>query len=481
MGAAVLLACLVAGVVAAAYLVERPRTLFPLLMLCAALGYGCLLAMVDVAAPFTAGGDDRAYFSAAQVRLQGAGWFDFGQFRQFGQGGYPLMLAWVYQAAGASTFVFKAVNLACFLLLVVLWFRIGTEMGGRRAAWAFAVAVLLGTPLWLYWMFILKDMTIVLLQSLFLLGAVRLGSGRGGPRAWIPLLAGTVLLIPFRVYLVLLHAVVTLAAVVLAGRQSAARKAALLGVAAVLLGGGLVYLAGNKQALAAFGAAGNDRALDYETLMEVSGRFADQRSKFSGPAGMIVFPLAYVFGETSGLRVGSGDQGTEAFMTSRPDVMAGGLGALPWIFFGSPLFGYALGHMLLRPLRRLRARRAARRLPAPLAPRVVHLPGQGWETGGTAVALQSVRVAAAPSPAPARDPGAVAPAWAPLLVFLVLYAVVAWMVEDTTRWRMPAFPVMAALAAQGWIWLRPQRRILLVGGWATTLAVLFTLYYGVLK
>jgi hypothetical protein len=71
--------------------------------------------------------------------------------------------------------------------------------------------------------------------------------------------------------------------------------------------------------------------------------------------------------------------------------------------------------------------------------------------------------------------------WLPLLVFLALYAVIAWLVEDTTRWRMPAFPVMTALAAQGWLWLRPRGRILVVGGWATSLAVLFTLYYGVLK
>ena len=53
--------------------------------------------------------------------------------------------------------------------------------------------------------------------------------------------------------------------------------------------------------------------------------------------------------------------------------------------------------------------------------------------------------------------------------------------EDTTRWRMPAFPVMAALAAQGWIWLGPRYRTVVVGGWATAVAVLFTLYYGVLK
>ncbi|HKP75434.1 MAG TPA: hypothetical protein VJT67_07800, partial [Longimicrobiaceae bacterium] len=72
-------------------------------------------------------------------------------------------------------------------------------------------------------------------------------------------------------------------------------------------------------------------------------------------------------------------------------------------------------------------------------------------------------------------------AWLPLFVFLVLYAVMAWMVEDTTRWRMPAFPVMAALAAQGWLWLKPGGRILVVGGWATTVGVLFVLYYAVLK
>ncbi|HKP74838.1 MAG TPA: hypothetical protein VJT67_04810, partial [Longimicrobiaceae bacterium] len=196
------------------------RFLFPLLLLYAALGYGVLLAFINPAVPFAEGGDDRSYYLASQVHLQGAGWLDFYNFPGFAQGGYPLLLAWVYQFAGASLFVYKAVNLFFYLLLAVVWFRIGKEMGGRRTAYAFAVAVLLGTPLWQYWIFLLKDMTIVLLQSVFLLGAVRLAQGRGGPRAWVPMIVGTVLLIPFRIYLVLLHAGVVVATVVLAGRRS---------------------------------------------------------------------------------------------------------------------------------------------------------------------------------------------------------------------------------------------------------------------
>src|SRR6185312_12656121 len=116
-------------------------------MLYAALAFGVMLAFVDAAAPFASGGDDRSYFLSAQVRLHGVKeWFDFNQFRTFAQGGYPLMLAWVYQATGASTFVFKAVNLFFFLLLAVVWFQIGDELGGRRSAYAFAGAVLLGSP-----------------------------------------------------------------------------------------------------------------------------------------------------------------------------------------------------------------------------------------------------------------------------------------------------------------------------------------------
>lgn len=490
MGAAFLLAALLAGALALAWMVAgRTRILFPLVLLYAALAYGVILTFVDGWAPFAGGGDDSGYFLASQVRLSGAGWFDFNQFPTFGQGGYPLMLAWVYQLTGASTYAYKAVNLFLYLLLAILWFRIGDEMGGRRAGWAFAISVLLGTPLWMYWMFILKDMTIVLLQSVFLLGAVRLAKGRGGLRTWVPIAVGTVLLIPFRVYLVILHAAVTVVTAVMAGRQSGRRKATLLTGAAVLLGG-LMYLGGNQATLTAFGAGGDKRSLDYETVRGVSEAYADQRSKFSGPVGTVMFPLAYVFGETSGLRIGGTGGGAVSGDIQRPVVMVGGLSALPWIFFGSPLLFYAVWHMLRRPVRRLLRQD---RPPgwAMRAPRAVILPaggssGWGREPGGTAVAVRPVVSAAAPAAvapatvaAPAAESGV--GGWLPLLVFLALYAVIAWLVEDTTRWRMPAFPVMTALAAQGWLWLRPRGRILIVGGWATSLAVLFTLYYGVLK
>ena len=455
------------------------RVLFPLVLLYAALAYGVMLAFLTSVIPFSEGGDDRSYWLASQVRLRSlAAWLDFNQFHDFAQGGYPLLLAWVYQVSGPSLFVLKAVNVFFYLLLAVLWFRMGAELGGRRTAYAFALAVLLGTPLWTYWIFLLKDMSIVLLQSLFLLGAVRLGRGRGGPRSWVPMAVSTVLLIPFRIYLVLLHAGVVVATVVLAGKRSPVRKAALLLLATALLGG-LALLGGSREALNAFGARGQDRTLNYETLRGVSEKYAEDRSKYSGPVGLVAFPLAYVFGETSGLRVGAGEPASRG--ASQPEVVVGGLSALPWIFLGAPLFLYALWIFFLRRLpRRFRpARRASAwvRVPEPRpALAMAGAPG----TAHRPAAVLRPAPAARPSPVEAGgdllDRG-----WLPLFVFLVLYAVMAWLVEDTTRWRMPAFPVMAALAAQGWIWLKPRARTLLVGGWATTLAVLFTLYYGVLK
>jgi hypothetical protein len=492
---AFLVLLLLGAVVGVAWQVEgRRRLLFPLLMLYAALAYGVILTFVDSVAPFASGGDDRAYFLASQVRLHGSGWWNFNQFRSFAQGGYPLMLAWVYQLTGASTYVYKLVNLFFFLLLAVLWFRIGSEVGGRRSAWAFSLAILLATPLWMYWMFIYKEMTIVLIQSLYLLGAVRMAIGRGGVKTWVPVIAGTVLLIPLRVYLVLLNAAVTLATVVLAGRQSARRKAALLLGSGALVAG-LVFLGGNERALTAFGAGGEDRTLDYETVRGVSEKYVEKRSKFSGPVGAVVFPLAYVFGETSGLQLGGGARGTTG-VGAHPNVVVSGLAALPWIFFGSPLLGYALWRIFrLRILSLLRAPMGPVRMHVPPPPprpalAVAGPPGARMQAqsgfgGGMALETFALPYAPAAARAPARRAATKVEAeergWLPLLLFLLFYAVVAWVVEDTTRWRMPAFPVMAALAAQGWIWLGPRYRTVVVGGWATAMAVLFTLYYGILK
>jgi hypothetical protein len=455
--------------------------LFPGVVLYAALGFGLMLSAVHSAVPFAVGGDDLGYYQVSLRRLDGLGdWFDL---RQFGidQGGYPLLLTWVHQLVGDSLFARKALNLAMFLLLAAVWLAAGRAAGGRRLGYAFGFAILLATPLWVFWAFLLKDMSIVLLQSFFLLGMVRLAAGRVGPGTWIPIFVGTVLLVPLRIYLVLLHLAVLVATSVLLGRHSVRRKVVMLGGTALLLAG-VVTLGGNVAVLQAMGATGNNRALDYESLREVSEIYAVERQ--GGTARMVMFPVLYVLGETAGLRTGTvvrEQQGRGTSTTLR------GLSAVPWIFFGTPLFAYALWRLLtgwLASWRRRRVSFAAAPAFAAAGPAGVTLPVFAATAAPAAWSLPPPAVASTPAAGGTAGTAKVRPSlapWLPLLVYLMLYGVLAWIVSDTTRWRMPAVPVMVVLAAQGWMWLTPRGRLTLVGGWTTALGLLFTLYYVLLK
>jgi hypothetical protein len=412
----------------------------PAMVVLSAAALGVVLAVANSAIPFTVG-DDAAYYAVSLRRFQGlAAWFDLRQFPNYAQGGYPLLLSWVHQLAGGSLFARKALNLFFFLLLAVVWFGIGREMGGRRAGLLFAAAMLMATPLWAYWIFLLKDMAIVLLQSLFLLGMVRLVSRGGGARTWLLLAASTALLIPLRLPLVLLNAAVLVATAILTGTRSWVRKAGMLAGSGLLLLG-LAYVGTRANLLASFGVAGS--SLDLATLRTIYQLYVDQQGGYTGARWVAMFPVLFIFGETSGLRLDA------LAAAADPSMGVRGLAALPWIFVGVPFFAMGLWRL---------------RSPAPAS-----APAYAGEGAFVSVPHEEED----PEAPHAAPPGA----WTALLLFLLLYAVVAWVVHDTTRWRMPGFTVMVALAAHGWMVLPPRSRVVLLTGWMGVLGAAFALYY----
>ncbi|MDB4949152.1 MAG: hypothetical protein JWM27_1801 [Gemmatimonadetes bacterium] len=453
------LLALLACAVGAAARAERGRGVrLPAMVAYAAMGLVCVLVVLNDFAPFTRG-DDSTYYLVSVRTLEGLrAWVDFRQFPGFEQGGYPLLLTWVNQLAGDSVLARKAVNLFFYLLLAVVWFQVGEALEGRRTGYAFAAAMLVATPLWPYWFWLLKDMLIVLLQSAFLLGMVRLvahGRRRG---AWVLIGGATLLLIPLRSPLVLLNAAVLAGTVVLAGNRSRLRKAGMIAGAAVLLSG-LLYVGTRASLLSALGAQGAGRGLDPESLRTAFQLYRDQGDGFSGPLGVVAFPVLYLFGETAGLRLDA--------LASRSDVDMAirGLTALPWIFLGSPLFLYGL--VLVARGRHPDPETGPAGAPALYEPALRPNAGAGdanSEPGDGATSPPAARVG-----------------WIPLLLFLGLYAVLAWIVHDTTRWRMPAFPVMVAVAAYAWRCLRAGSRALLLTAWAGALASVFVVYYVVVK
>jgi hypothetical protein len=468
--------------------------MLPVAMLVSGFIFMVMLVTVNRSIPFAAmsggmGGDDYNYFQSSLRELPTLGsWFNLNQFPAFEQGGYPLVLTWVNQFADDSLVARKGLNVLFYLLIAIVWYEIGLEMGGRRFARAFSLAILLGSPFWTYWIYLLKDMTIVLLQSLFLLGVVRLvvlpHRNRG---QWLLIITVTLLLIPFRIALVVLNSAVLGATIVVLSHRSTFRKVLMIAAGSFVLAG--LYVAGsNAAALGALGVRGTGRSLtqlqlSYEALTQQT--LSEQR-KFAGVRGALVFPVLFIIGETTGFRP------NEAFRTFGPeagrDIVLRGVVAVPWIFFGTPFFTFGL----LRLLRRHRGSvRGAITSPSHVEVlSTVHSGTRAASSWAVSVPTSIARRIGGDISAPRETPQSSLPqlatfdhsqnerrAWIPLLFFLGVYAVVAWVVRDTTRWRMPAFPVMLAIAVNGMLFLSARRRVLVAASWTAMLTFALVIYY----
>jgi hypothetical protein len=379
--------------------------------------------------PFTGWGDDTDYYRAS---LQGftslSAWFDFSQFKKFEQGGYPLILTWLHQAVGDSLYLRKCLNLFLFLMLPIIWYRIGELAGGRRLAVAGAVAVMFTTPLWFYWAFLLKDMAIILIQSVFLAALLSYSANRKVSASLLVIFLSTLALVPFRVMLVAFNMALFLP-VLLFFHEGKGRVSvlALRWVAGTLLVAGMLFAATNSSVLSRLGATGQNRSLEKASVKANLDFYAKLKSRRLSSA---FFPVLYVVGEVGAFNPATWEH-VDAMVLREASVV-------PWIFVGVPLFCVGVG-AALRPRRQTTA--------------VVAVEDEGLGRRGMLI----------------------------LAAFIAGYVAVSWISNDTTRWRMPAMPAMAAMAGWGWITLRPGQRFLLLLGWLLAAACGIITYYSVFK
>lgn len=385
-----------------------------------------LLILVNSRAPFGSGGDDMNYFSLAATPFHSISEAaDVTAFASMEQPGYPLVLSVLYQITGPDLLAFKALNLCWFILLGPISYRIGIEIGGQRLARGFAIAVLLMTPLWFYWLALLKDMTIVFLQMIFVLASILLWRGRGAV-AWIAAGASTVALLLFRTPLVVVNlillATVCLQVIVFGGY----RRVPTLATGIVIVGLTLV-IAANPTRMASFGITNEQRVLG-AGMSELTTTLAEQSVMSRG-----LFPLLYIVIETSGLH-------PNALTPLTLDGLRGLLAA-PWILFGLPYFAIGLSSIFT-------ARGAAA--------------GLSLQDGSV-----TNRVLATP--------------WAVLLLLVAIYTVISWTVGDTTRWRIPDLPVFAGITAYGFLSVGLTTRIRVSVMWlaaAVVTAITFRMLQG---
>ncbi len=411
-----------------------------LLIFLAGVAFLFALWQIDELLPFAGAGDDEDYYRASKRSFRDlSNWFDLTQFRAtHEQGGYPLLLSWVHQWAGDSLFHRKALNVFFFLMLAVVWFEIGRITGGQTLGLISAVGVIGATPLWFYWLFLFKDMAITFLQSLFILGLIQTMTQKGVMRGYLLVGVSTILTLPFRSKLALVNLVALGGGNLVAAER---RRSLTTTFVKVVLAVGFAFLmlilGTNPKLLGKLGVAGEHRTLDSESVRaEIEQR---ERSRSAQFTNVLMFPVLYLVGEVAAFNPRSWERSDASLIRA--------ICMVPWIYIGVPLFLQGVW-LILRPREKLAVQGVA------------HTERS---------AEQSARATAV------RAPLLI------LLMFVLVYAGVAWASADTTRWRMPALPPMVAISGFAWTTLSVQRRFTLLVGWGLCLSFSLVTYYAILR
>lgn len=389
-----------------------------------------LTAIMNEWMPFAGGGDDETYFDLAHpppASLTEA--FDFSRFQgSMEQPGYPALLSLLNAMVGHDLLAYKLLNLFFLLTLSLVWYRIGLTLEGRRFARTVSLVVLLLTPLWYYVFFLLKDLTITLLQSTFLLGVVQI---------WSTVRIRTITLIAltsvcvglFRTPLLLQQAGVLAGSFLASCRGTVQHSGSLLAPALLIVFVGLsLQAASSREFLGVLGIHNEARVLS-ASMLELVAAYQPQ-----GVVDTAWFPVIYLFTQISGLNPSAWE---------RLDALwARGVLAIPWIFLVVPFFLLGLHHVCTNP-------------PLAASPQGHRLSWLGR--------LRASKALASP--------------WAAVLLFVASYFVMSWKLGETTRWRLPDMPMLAAISLVGWMNSAHAHRTRVLFWWTVLLGYIFGAFY----
>lgn len=415
---------------AVAYYVAAPgdrRYLAILACLCW-LVLGPLTGLVNEWSPFSGEAlDDENYFSlASQPARSMAEIIDLSRFEgAMEQPGYPWLLSLLNLLVAPDLLVYKLFNLLVLTLLAIVWYRIGVVLGDRGFGRAMAVGVLILTPLWFYVFVLRKDLVIVLLQSLFVLGLV-LQWQRNRWQAWFLVIAATLLLLPLRTPLVLQNSAVAIGSVLVfsVAQGKLLRTLPRMVILIAVVAGSLV-VASDPTILQAFGVFTEHRVIGSEAMLHTIERAGDESTM-----KRFLFPALFLLSDTSALN-------PRSWAEMDLDALRGVL-TLPWIFFFVPLFLLGTGWLAKPPAD------------------VDHVPH------GFFKAIRASR--------------AINTAWGVLAVFILSSAAVSWTVGDATRWRLSDMPAMMAIAVAAAYYGRQKVNVNTVSFWSASLVVFFSIY-----
>jgi hypothetical protein len=392
---------------------------------------GSLVAIVNEWMPFTVlAADDFSYFNSADPPIKSfSEALNFNRFMDlYNQPGYPWLLSLLNSLTGHDLLTYKYLNLFFLILLALAWYRIGLILDSRRFGRRLMVSVLLLTPLWYYVFFLLKDISIALLQSVFLLAVVRIMQ-TSKFRPVLMAIFTTFALLPMRTALMVQNGVVlfgTLGTNLLSkGSQKAGLRFILISIAILIP---LIFLINNQAALIQFGLFTEDRLLNSKSLEDLAYRHSKKVT-----VDPILFPIQYLLLETSGLSYKSYSEFDSKWLR--------GVLALPWIFYIVPFFFLGLRWLFQIP--------------------------KGVKPANSIMAkfLQK-RLATTP--------------WIALFIFILISIYISWTVGDTTRWRIADLPMITAIALSGWQNTRPKLRSQLFIVWISSIILSF-IFFNILR
>lgn len=389
------------------------------------VGLSILVSLVNIWLPFTGGGDDEDYYFLANLPVSSI-WdlFDITRFADsMEQPGYPFILSMINFISEADLLGYKLFGLFVFVLIALTWYRIGVLLESFRFGRKVLVGILFLTPLWFYTFFLLKDLLVVFLQSLFLLGLLQ---NWRHPNAKSMLLIGlaTLAILPFRAPLLLQNSVVFGVAIFLdlaRYKEKSSRIGRL--VFSGLLIFSLLLVASNPEFMQKMGVVSEHRVLGATEMVGSVASTGDE-SKFNP----VFFPVIYVFSEIGVFSLQSWRVLESAWLRS--------LMALPWIMFFVPFF--IIG-----------------------AIRIFEKVDPGLTSKGLVARFRSSRFVSTP--------------WGVLMVFVFSMAAVSFQVGDTARWRIADMPVIATVAMAGWFYSNRNKRRLVLFYWVGAMSIFFVL------
>ena len=385
-----------------------------------------LTALVNMWLPFSENGDDSSYYDLGSIPVQSVlELLDVSRFSAWmEQPGLPLLLSVVTFLVGPDLLAFKLLNLCFMILLALIWYRIALLLMSAFFARRVFLGILLLTPLWYSVACLLKDLSVVLLQSLFLLGLVQVWL-RNTLSAWVLIFLATVALMPFRTFLVIQNLSIMLGGLGLKmiSRKSGGRPVNIVITFAVIVV--VLLLASNSSMLESCGVSSTHRVIGSDAIQE-----ALVEKNEASTLSALLFPLIYLFTEVTALN-------PEGWQTFGFEWLRGVL-ALPWIFCVVPFFMLGLRWLFKPPSG------------VPLA--------KGW-----IARLRASRLVSTP--------------WGILFLFVLSMMLMSWQVGDTTRWRLPDLPVIATIAMAGWVTSPRVFRQHVLVGWIIGAWSLFMGYY----